>query len=693
MKQDLTDLHGDSNAEDDEAYRKQKKKVAYDDRCVPGYQASYAAFEFGLKHAKKSERVNERDGARYLFSRVGDTYGEVNDKASANLEVFEDAIVVSHLSNDAGSARGYVLCPTFVATGEYVDAAGERVLRIEFRDRFARIQKLDVRRGLIAEGPGKLVPYLQANGFNVPTGKKLCEYVCLLLNDIRPPEAIRIERTGWVDDLPGLVFAFPDRLVGEVGDVRIARQSLPNLKIARRGSLKDWRVIAGYIKGNSRLALATSIACASPLLRFAPEITPPVLNVFGESSSGKTTAARMAGSFWGGGGPLGFAHTWNATPGFIVSNAAAHSDTLFVLDEFGTADNPERSVYTLVNGQERGRLDKNSKQKEGRRVRVCTFSTGELSFDEKMKLGTSRVSLFAGAEARIPSIPADAGKGQGIFDVVPKAGAAYAAQQLNEITSSNYGHAGPLFVEKLIEFIAELENDDEENPDGLPGAEVFSEIIKAEVGAFVKSLRLDPKSDAAVLRLANSFGLIAYAGKLVCDFGILQLDDDDIVGGVRRCFLDWVAARGGTRSYTTATALIALRDFIATNARRFAPVKDPDDVKTDNLAGYVEDRATGGKMFYLLNPSWKKVIETAPRAKLVEELDRLGLLVRQGSSDGHTIAKKLGDGRVVRAYAVRGEVLELRDDGTFDGVETVDNNVVPYPALSNLRKMVRGDAA
>ena len=71
------------------------------------------------------------------------------------------------------------------------------------------------------------------------------------------------------------------------------------------GSLEDWQENLGqYCVGNSRLVLAVSAAFAAPLLIIASEDSGGI-NFVGPSRTGKTTALRVAGSVWGGGGITG----------------------------------------------------------------------------------------------------------------------------------------------------------------------------------------------------------------------------------------------------------------------------------------------------------------------------------------------------------------------------------------------------
>lgn len=629
-----------------------------DKRNLAGFQTDIKAFEaIYAKLPKDSFSLGDSKTVDYV--KLGRVYGDVDDKIVDALHVYPNDIVAFFQADLSTKQNGYSICRPFTVIGEFRDpATGHETIAIQFRDRHNQIRNLAISRGVIAEGPAKLIPYLEAFGFSAPAGKKLREYVHLLFSNVRGLRAVKPTSTGWVRSLPGLVFATPEKLIGEVGAARVIPFQLPNVKVAKRGTYEGWRQGVRSASGNSRLQFALAIAFTSPVLRFAPAVTPPVFQLYGESSIGKTVATLMAGSIWGGseGDSLGYGHSWNGTLNFQMALAAAHSGTLLVLDEMGTGENIEKAAYSLASGQDRNRLDKNSNQRRGAKFETCILSTGEVTLDEKLRSSSLRSQAFAGMEVRVPSIPADAGKGFGIFDRVPIAGAEYLARNISENARENYGHAGPLFVEKLIAHLAP-----EEEWERLS-------IVNNHVKRFVESLKLDVKADDAVRRLACAFGLVAYAGRLACQFDVLPFEAEEMEDSVRRCFLDWLASRGGSRSKTTATALIALRDFISRNQGKFIDIGDTS-TRVHDTAGYVEHRENGST-YYLLQSSWKTVIEAAPRAKLIEELDRLMLLKRQKSSKSvrsDTIVKAIPKQGGVRVYAVRGEILELRDDGTIDG--------------------------
>ena len=85
--------------------------------------------------------------------------------------------------------------------------------------------------------------------------------------------------------------------------------------------------------GNSRLVLAVSCAFAALLLHPAGAESGG-LHFVGESSTGKTTALKVAASVFGA---PDYLQRWRATTNGLESLARLRSDTLLVLDELVTS--------------------------------------------------------------------------------------------------------------------------------------------------------------------------------------------------------------------------------------------------------------------------------------------------------------------------------------------------------------------
>ena len=167
------------------------------------------------------------------------------------------------------------------------------------------------------------------------------------------PEGLLITRTGWFDDR-ATAFVLPHRLVGAIRGVDLVLD--PNLHGARtgeKGSLEGWnREVAALAQKNPILMFAITVMCASVFHPFrSPGAESNILFHFaGSTSTGKTTAVKVAGSLWGPvnadpGQQGSFLETWLATTNALESTLAKHHHIGIMLDEL--ADVPPRDIQLI----------------------------------------------------------------------------------------------------------------------------------------------------------------------------------------------------------------------------------------------------------------------------------------------------------------------------------------------------------
>ena len=93
--------------------------------------------------------------------------------------------------------------------------------------------------------------------------------------------------------------------------------------------------MATLAAGNSRLVFALSVAFAGALPALVGEESGG-FHFRGASSSGKTTALKVAASVWGH--PSEYPRLWRATANGLEGLAALHNDGLLILDELSQID-------------------------------------------------------------------------------------------------------------------------------------------------------------------------------------------------------------------------------------------------------------------------------------------------------------------------------------------------------------------
>lgn len=334
------------------------------------------------------------------------------------------------------------------------------------------------------------------------------------------------------------------------------------------GSLGEWQQnIARHMAGNSRLCLAIGAAFAAPLMRLL-DIEGGGFHLFGDSSDGKTTAAKVALSVWGK--PDDLKLTWEGTGHGFANTASAKNDGLMVLDEIGQAAPrvASHTAYSVINGTGKVQGAKEGGNRELNRWRVLVLSTGEKTLEGYLKTGKGEWQ--AGQATRLPSVPANAGKGYGIFDTLHGfANGAALAEHLNQAASQYHGTAGRAFIEALLKDINQT-----------------TRQARESMQAFQAAL---PTLGGQSRRVAVRFALVAAALELAARYGITGAAAGVGSIGVKQCFDDWLA-REGTGKYEDRRIIEQATAFMQMHANsRFLRLPiDAIPHAMQNMAGYKE---------------------------------------------------------------------------------------------------------
>jgi len=378
----------------------------------------------------------------------------------------------------------------------------------------------------IAAGRGKLVlEYIQSCG---SITRKTCT-----------------DKTGW----HGGVYVTPDINYGDGGDDYVYQGNLINAAIRQRGTLEEWQEhVAAYAVGNSRAAFAMSAAFAGALVSIA-NIESGGFQFTGDSKDGKTTAVLMGASIHGH--PATYKRLWRNTVNALDSVAAMHNDGFLFLDELKmcSAKDASEIAYSLTNGQEKGRLKKDTALRDAKSWRLLYFSTGEISLPDHLK--SANIKSFAGQEIRHADIKSDAGNGHKVMDTIHQfetLGDFF--RHINTAMNNYYGTAGAKWLEQITKEKLTLEN----HIQGL-----LSQM---------KSELLPDNSNSQHDVVATRFALVALAGELATRYGITGWEEGEATNAAKRCFSDWLDGFGtGNREH--AQILKAVQAFVERNGDKF----------------------------------------------------------------------------------------------------------------------------
>ena len=384
----------------------------------------------------------------------------------------------------------------------------------------------------------------------------------------RPGEfASCTDRIGW----HGRAFVLPHETIGDDAE-RIVFQSESQMENTFRlkHDAAAWRDRIGALcVGNSRLVFAVACAFAGPLLRPAG-MESGGFHLRGDSSSGKTTALRLAASVYGG---TSYMQQWRTTDNALEATAAQHCDSLLILDELAQVEGKVAGecAYMLANERSKGRATRNASPRARLSWRLLFLSAGELGLADHMAEGGKRAR--AGQEARMADIPADAGKGLGAFENLHDfAGGAAFSSHLTRQAQACHGAPGRAFIEWAC-----------------ANAEGLGKRLRTAVQALTREWVPDGAS-GQVERVGARFALVGVAGELATEAGLTGWPAGESERGARACFDAWMAARGGAGNGEVTAMLRAVRRFLETHGEgRFTwwhRASDDHNAKTLQRAGF-----------------------------------------------------------------------------------------------------------
>jgi len=430
----------------------------------------------------------------------------------AQFKMTKDGLAIQRYEDDA--AKGEIakaprlISSPFEVIGESRNPNGTGWGKwLRFVDRDGRMHtRIVLDADLQGDHPDVICGVLAGEGLTIhPDGRKsLQSYLAGVKTRTR---VTVVPRTGWHVLGDRIFFVLPNETIGAKHGELVILETGAVGPYASHGTLEGWISGVARLAGDHHLPMfAVSVAFAGPLLFLANEEGGGV-NLFGGSSTGKTTMGQAAASVWGRGSTSGgFVKAWRTTGNALGATAASVTDTLFVLDEIGVIEGREAgaAIYGLANGMDKARLNRDASLKETRTWRLMTLSTGELPMEIKVSEDKGRKAL-AGQTVRMNDIFADRQAGHGAFNNAGGfANAGALADALKAEAVANYGVAAPEYVRRIYHRL------------GIEEAKTF---VREKIKEFVAA-NVPLGSDGQITRVATRFGLIAAAGELATQLGM-----------------------------------------------------------------------------------------------------------------------------------------------------------------------------
>ena len=273
---------------------------------------------------------------------------------------------------------------------------------------------------------------------------------------------------GWKGEHPNRGFSLPGYWAGEPSAAPLlmpgAREDCIASGVA--GDLSAWmRQVALPAKWSPYVAIALLTSLAGSLLVYCRIRESFIVNLAGQSSTGKSTGTYVAASVWGAAENL---WVWNSTPRSLAEAAAAHKDLCLIPDDTEPAgdgktsglESLQKDIHTLASGKpKRHSKSVSSTDQLPRLTSRCTVLASspqsvEAYFREKgwKRTDGDRVRLL---EMGVP----DASEG-GVWKYLPddvEIAPSELSDALYESAMANHGVAGRAWIDYLVSVQETLE--------------------------------------------------------------------------------------------------------------------------------------------------------------------------------------------------------------------------------------------
>ena len=283
-----------------------------------------------------------------------------------------------------------------------------------------------------------------------------------------------------------------------------------NFDIKPKGNKEVWfTMLEEQVLGNANLELICSISLTSILIGYIGEeylMETLIVHLVGNSTTGKSTALRLAISFFGcvDVGNNSLFSTYNTTPNAMMKRMAGTNGVTFAFDELSISNigNFTQTIYILSQGVDKARLNKNSEQKE-----QGTWLGVILSNGEKSLLNSSNKN--AGIQMRVIEI-----------ENVSWTSSADNAEKINKIIAKNNGHIAIEIAQYMIEL----------------GKEEVSKRYEENVGILKKVMNANNLVDEFTSRRVSKLATIITTAKIFEEYLSKELGKEvklDIKGMIK----------------------------------------------------------------------------------------------------------------------------------------------------------------
>lgn len=271
--------------------------------------------------------------------------------------------------------------------------------------------------------------------YGVAVTSENAKYLVQYLHDVenlnydKIPESSSVSRLGWIGE-EGFA-PYVDNLVFD-GDIAFKHFFE---SVGARGNFEKWKEAVKSIRAEGNVPAKILVAASFASVLVGPcNCLPFFVHLWGGTESGKTVGLMLAASVWANPEMGKYIHTFNSTAVAQELSASFVNSLPLILDELQIVKDKkdfDQLIYQLSEGVGRSRGQKSGGLQRTGTWNNCIITTGEQPISNSHSGGgaINRIIEISCEDTKIFKDPA------GLVDVIRK----------------NYGHAGKLFIDALME--------------------------------------------------------------------------------------------------------------------------------------------------------------------------------------------------------------------------------------------------
>lgn len=541
-------------------------------------------------------------------------------------------------------------CTPFAVTKRLVLLDGNDgpsyALRLAIQGMSGQLHEIDVSRSLLAKSGAADMKSLMFKA-GLRTEGDGDSVAVAVLKSANPSKEVRVvARPGWhrIGEMTDPIFVSPTgEVIGNLDgqEVELTVNSRIPKHLAKAGTFEEWRQVAELISKISRTPhwdFALMAGFAGVLIDLLGLDTCGACFT-GETSRGKSTAQVILTSPWcnptAKAGALN--HSARTTTNAVELMAQRSSGTVFSMDDLKNMKGDQISAfaYMVSGGTGKSRMNADTSLRTSYSWQTFVVLSAEKTLQQAIEEGGGE--WLPGISVRIPDINVS-----GVNAEVPPA-------TMNEVNKvkTNFGHAGPMFVQALID-------------QGLHGD---SDELQRKIDAL--SVKIAGSENSELRRAAIPFAVVACAGGLAKAAGILPktIDVDATITWGWKQFRTNNESTGGDRK---DEALDTFNAWLSRNWNLTVVSKTESAPKREVEAWYDD------KFVYVKKDTLEKVLpQTITVTDFVNRMKSMNILIPDGSRNVHKYTPGLNIGTcywLARPAILEGQEDDLSTDSISPGV-------------------------